>query len=449
MSALFIYGLFVWGCIAGVLRPWIGLVLFYVFVVLEPTWNWRWAINTEFPYQKYIAAAVFCGFALTGLRRAKLVPAVSKGFLLLVGFLAIAYLSASQSINKEYSFGYMNILWKVILMAFLSAWLIDTPKKMMTLVWVVVLCSGYNAFQINLQYFQDGYSAYARTGWGVKGDNNVFSIYTIPIMAISVSLCVYAKNIFFRGVAGLIFVLQMHTLMLLESRGSMIGGLFTAIVFAIYVPKSARVWTMILGGVVAGSLLAGPSVVKEFSSSFETGESRDRSAESRFEVWSAGASITSKHPVLGVGPNAGRFLVPAYIPAESTRPQKALHNLFFELSTGCGVPATLCYFAYFAIIWWLCFRTLRQTKHSAPDWLAISTLAVTCGLPGYMLASMFSSGALLESSYLLTALGAAGVSTFRSQQMSAHEVAVAGAETHSHPAPAHPSGQVHGGWSTV
>ena len=415
MSALFVYGLFLFGCLAGVARPWIGLIIFYVFVVLEPTWNWRWAIDPYFPYQKYIAASVVCGYALTGFRRASTITSVKWGVAGILGFLAIAYLSTLQSINKEYSYQYMDFLWKIVLMALLTIWMIDSPKKIMTLLWVVVLCSGYNAFQINLQYFQDGYSAYARSAWGVKGDNNLYSIFTIPVMAIAVSLAVYGKQLWHRGLAGFIFLLQMHMLMLLESRGSMIGGLLIGFSFAVLVPKTPRVWLALGGSVLAGAILAGPSVVEEFSSAFEGSETRDNSASSRFEVWHAGMVITADHPLLGVGPNAGRFLVPAFVPSE-TRDQKALHNLFFEISTGCGLPATICYFTFFGLVWWKSFRQCRLLKRGAPDWVSVTVLSVGCGIPGYMLASMFSSGALLESSYLLAAIGAVGLSTFARNQ---------------------------------
>ncbi|MEO1530097.1 MAG: O-antigen ligase family protein [Planctomycetota bacterium] len=415
MSALFVYGMFLYGCVAGVARPWIGLVMFYVFVVLEPTWNWRWAIDPYFPYQKYIGGAVLCGFALTGFRRASTINSVKWGIVGILGFLALAYLSAFQSINTEYSYQYMDFLWKIVLMALLTIWVIDTPEKIMTLAWAVVLCSGYNAYQINLQYFQDGFSAYAHSAWGVKGDNNLYSIFTLPVMAVSISLSVYGKKLWNRGLAGFIFVLQMHMLMLLESRGSMIGGLFLACVFAYLVPKTPRVWMAMSGSVLVGILLAGPSVVEEFSSAFEGSETRDSSASSRFEVWHAGIVITADHPLLGVGPNAGRFLVPAFVPSE-TRDQKALHNLFFEISTGCGLPATICYFTFFGLVWWQNFRQCRLLKRNAPDWVSMTTLAVGCGIPGYMLASMFSSGALLESSYLLIAFGAIGLSTYKREQ---------------------------------
>ena len=48
-----------------------------------------------------------------------------------------------------------------------------------------------------------------------------------------------------------------------------------------------------------------------------------------------------------------------------------------------------------------------------PDWAAASTLAVVCGIPGYWLSSMFSSGALLESSYLLVAIGGVALQVYQ------------------------------------
>jgi len=252
---------------------------------------------------------------------------------------------------------------------------------------------------------QDGYSLYARTAWGVKVEDILYAIFSLPIMALSLSLAGCAKKSWQSILAFSVFILQMHMIMLLESRGSMIGGLFFSLLFFYFTPKSKRIWGMMACGGLIVALLAGPSVVREFSSSFD--DELDGSASSRFEVWRAGISITADHPLLGVGPNAGRFLVPAFVPSEK-RDHKALHNLFFEISTGCGIPATTLYFGFFMIVWWSCVRLMKQ-KYSLPDWFLPVALAVACGIPGYMLASMFSSGAVLESSYLLTGLGVASI----------------------------------------
>ena len=404
LSAAVIYALFAWGCIEGLRRPWVGLIVYFAFVTLEPDWNWRWSIDTEFPYQKYLAACLLIGILLSGLRKAPVVGLTKYSLYSLVGFLAIAYLSAFQSIRPDYSSDYMGVIWKIVLMVIMTVWLIDTPKKLWILMWVVVLCQGYNAYQINLQYFQDGFSRYAVNGWGNKGDNNVYSIFTVPIMGLSAALAVYGRSKWQLLVAGGVFVMQLHVLMLLESRGTMIGGIVLMAIFAACVPKTRQVWAVLVTVFVCGVLLAGPSVVEEFTSAFKNEGARDSSAESRFHLWKAGTTITKDNFLFGVGPNAGRFVVPQYVDAEG-RDQKALHNLFFEISTGCGLPATILYLTFFALVTIPSFRLLRRSKLDLPDWAAASSLAVVCGVPGYWVASMFSSGALLESSYLLVAIG--------------------------------------------
>lgn len=404
LSAVVIYAFFAWGCIEGLRRPWVGLVVYYAFVTLEPDWNWRWSIDTTLPYQKYIAACLLLGILFSGLRKSPVVGLTKYSLFSLLGFLAIAYLSAFQSIRPEYSFIYLGVIWKIVLMVIMAVWLIDTPKKLWILMWVVVLCQGYNAYQINLQYFQDGFSRYTVNGWGNKGDNNVYSIFTVPIMGLSAALAVYGRNKWQLVVAGGVFVMQLHVLMLLESRGTMIGGIFLVAIFAACVPKTRQVWAMLVTVFVCATLLAGPSVVDEFASAFRKDGARDSSAESRFDLWQTGAVITKDNFLFGVGPNAGRFVVPQYVDAEG-RDQKALHNLFFEISTGCGVPATILYLAFFGLVTFPSFQLLRRNKLDLPDWAAASSLAVVCGVPGYWVASMFSSGALLESSYLLVAIG--------------------------------------------
>ena len=416
LSALFVYASFLWGCIEGLRRPWLGLVIYYGFVFLEPTWNWRWSIDPEFPFQKYLAICILAGLLLSGIRRARLTGPAFWSYLSLGGFLALAYISSLQSINPARSEIYLDILWKVIFFSLLTVWLIDTPRKLWILLWVIVICQGYNAYQINLYYFQDGFSRFAQSNWGDKGDNNVYSIYTVPVMAMAVSLTAYGRTMWQWALAGSIFVMQMHVLMLLESRGTMIGALVAAALYILLVKKNLRIWKTIIGSVVCGGILAGPSVVEEFSSAFKPRGELDASAESRFDVWMAGVEITQQYPLLGVGPDAGRYMVPAYYAPERDREHKALHNLLFEVSTGCGVPATILYLSFFGFIYLPCLKLYLFSGRQLPDWAATTCLAVACGVPGYWVGSMFSSGSLLESSYVMVALGACTLLMLRRQQ---------------------------------
>ena len=132
-------------------------------------------------------------------------------------------------------------------------------------------------------------------------------------------------------------------------------------------------------------------------------EERDSSAESRFYLWQAGLRITQDYPILGVGPNATRKLVPLPQYYEGGLPQssKALHNLFFDISTGMGVPGLLMFSGFLFLPIWHCYRHRRTVD----DDLRLPCLAVMAGIPGYAVASMFSSGVLFETGYILPVVG--------------------------------------------
>jgi hypothetical protein len=209
-----------------------------------------------------------------------------------------------------------------------------------------------------------------------------------------------------RLLTGLIFVLQMHQLMILQSRGTMIGGLCLVALGVFFMPKTRISIQMTVIATVLGVLLAGPSVLNEFMSSFEAAETIDSSADSRYKLWKAGAAIMRDYPLLGVGPWAGQFIVPRYYEGNlNGMEQKALHNLFFEIGTGSGIPALIAYLLYFFIPWFGHLRLWRQGIPRPGTWEQAVNVGYLCGVPGYWAASMFSSGALIEPPYLLVTLG--------------------------------------------
>ena len=397
---------------AGLLRPWIGLVGFYGWVILEPQWNWRWSIPSDFAFQKYLVASTMLGWILNGAQIPRLTESSKLGIACLGGFLLIGFISAAQSIDSRLSEFYMSNMWKIVLMAVLAVVLLDSPQKIWIAILVCSFAQGYSALRINEQYFQDGFSLYAYRPWGTKGDNNLYSNLTIPLIACSVAAYIFTDRRWIRYVAGGVGILQIHQIMLLQSRGAMLAALGMAAIIAWVMPKNTLTIRSTVLAITATLVLAGPSVVEEFSSSFASDDSRDSSADSRFYLWKAGARITADYPLLGVGPYAGQRLVPQYYEGGLDSSIKGLHNLFFDISTGFGLPATILYFAFFAIPWWQAVRLRRRMGglDNVPPWLGASVLAVIAGIPGYIVGSMFSTGALAESPYVLASIGLATAS---------------------------------------
>ena len=397
-------------CVQAIFRPWVGIVGFYGFALLVPQWNWRWSLPQDFEFQKYIIACTLVGFVLNGFPGQQIRGHLKLAYASLLTFLVLAFVSGMQTIDKQLSDFYLGIMWKIVLTSLLAIRLLDSPAKIRTFMWVVVLANGYNGYGLTRDYLEVGYCDYVMHPWAFQSSNQLSNLF-VCCSAVSLALLFYETKTWRKAVIGLILLLQVHAVMLLESRGCMLGLLTMATATVWLMPKTKTNLHLVFAAIVGAAILAGPPVVKEFISIFADKENRDASAESRVDLWRAGYEITLDHPLLGVGPDAGQRLVPAYYSAASTSQTKALHNLFFEISTGCGLPAAIAFFMFFVTAGIASQRMTRDKRGSLslPPGVQAGMLASTAGLIGFMTANLFSSGALLEGSYTLAIIGCATV----------------------------------------
>jgi O-antigen ligase len=390
-------------CGIAIFKPVVGTIGFYFFALLDPAWNWRWVLSRDLSFQKWLFFATLIGVLLQWGTLGKTSKLGHRCILALIVFSCIVLTSSQFSSYPEASAWYNGILFRVFAMAGLGILTVTNPRHAFWLGLACVLGQGYNTQEINREYFQMGYCRYAyMANWGFKGlDNNGYSILTVPVLAIALSIALCQGNLKLRAVAGLIAVLEMHQIMLMQSRGSMIGAVLLGALAVFFTPKTSQSIALILAGVVGAGVLAGPPVVAEFMSSFAEEGERDASAESRFYLWRAGAKIMLDHPWIGVGPNASRYYVPRYYEGGNVGDVKALHNLFFEVGCENGIPAACIFLTIYLLSWLYVFLNRHHFLRTNQKWTPPLCIAVLAGIPGYLLASMFSSGALIESSYIL------------------------------------------------
>lgn len=401
MGHYFIIALIIYGCAVAIARPALGCVLFYFVALLDPVWNWRWALPPDAAFQKWIFFSVVIGAIFNlgsrALRSATAVYTVGAFAL----FLLITWLSWQQSPYHTAGALYMGIIWKVALMAAVSIWLLNDRRYLHLLLIACIIGSTYNAYQINLDYFETGVMRWVYRLYGSNNlDNNTYSLLTLPVMAMSLGGVLGFRRWYLVYGCLFAFALQAHQFMLVESRGAMLAAVVLAAVGVFFMPRTKKNLRVVVIGAVLISLLAGPPVVKEFTSAFKPTDELDSSAASRFRLWSAGARIMADYPLLGVGPYVSRYYVPIYYEGGLNQELKALHNLFFEVGSEVGVAGLIAYLAYFCIPYWAVFRNRKRYLDAGPTECA-ATLAVLCGVPSYFVGSMFSAGTLIESCYLL------------------------------------------------
>lgn len=411
LGFFFVFTVFFVICGCALMRPWVGIVGFYGFVLLEPEWNWRWSLPPDFGFQKWIFACLLIGWVINGFPGQPLRGWPGIACAAFVGFLSLAFISSQQSIDPVLSEFFMENMWKIVVTAILAVRLLDQPHKIWAMLWTVSIAHGYNAYGITREYLDLGYCQYVfQTEWAFEGSNQVANL-AVCASAASLALLFFAPKTWQKMLAGAIFLLQAHQVMLLESRGCMLGMIALVMTAVILMPKTRTNIRAVVVAAVGISLLAGPSVVAEFQSIFVAEEELDTSADSRKKLWKAGAAITADYPLLGVGPLASERLVPQYYEGGLDTNKKALHNLVFEISTGSGIPATLMYFTFLMAPGIRGFFLLRKRslRDNAPHHVQAGLFAASSGLAGFLVANQFSAGALMEGSYTLAATGLAAV----------------------------------------
>ncbi len=409
MGALFVYVSFAVFCTGALFRPVIGILGYILYVTLIPQWLWRFSLSDpQFEFQKYIAVCTLAGYVLSGFRGTTFTPVARRSFIGLSLFLGLSFISALQSIAPDKSWFYMNVIYKEVLMAFLIVKLVESRAALRGAMACIIIGVGWNVYEINADYFRKGFSAVNAEGWGYMNANGLALVFVLAA-CLSLVAALNCRNILLRWSLFAIGMLNVHGIYILEARGAMLGMLLSAVLIVVFTEKTPANVVILGAAALCAIVLAGPAVVREFTSSFE--KKLDWSAESRFYIWDAGLRITADYPLLGVGPWAGEHLVPLYYrdPAGTTRTIIALHNLPLEVSTGSGIPAMIGFCLYFFLPLAASYRYLRSDVHKLDPTARMVMTAVLCGVPGYWVGSLFNSGALNESPYICIALTLAAI----------------------------------------
>jgi O-antigen ligase len=414
MGPYIVYAAIVATCLAGIFRPFWGLAGYLFLLYLQPEWIWRYEGLYELKYQKYCAICLLVGTVIQGSKGSRLRGWAAVSMSAMFGFLALAWLSSQNSVSTGLSSFYVDVLWKTVLIAFVIVKLLDTPRKAVQLMWAVILGCGFNSLRLNEDYFTTGVTRFINDSWGLKGDNNVYTLFVFPAMTSSAVLAFTSKDIKYRALAGFIALLLVHQLMLLESRGGMLGAVLSGTLLFFMIRKTWFTYAALFLGISAVLFLAGPQVQKEFLSIFAAKEERDASAESRFALWRAAVNITLDYPLLGVGPNAGQVMIPKYAIEYSEMDNKHPHNVFLEVSSGCGIPAVMLFLAFLLIPYWR-FFSFRNKYVTQSEFASSISLSALITVPGFCLSALFAGGGMIESVYLFVAIWTGGFLSIETQ----------------------------------
>ncbi len=398
MGALAVYAFIGISCLLGIFRPFYGLCGYLFLVFLQPEWIWRFDGLVGLQYQKPLVICILIGTALS-LSNGNGIFGNRSLVLSSIVILLTSWISLTMSSYTWATTLYFDILWKSILIMIASFHLVDSPKKAIAIGIAITAGTFYNALRLNLDYLEVGWCRWIRDSWGYKGDSNVICLFVMPAIAFSAVLLFTMRSRLLQLASVASLMVHVHMVFILESRGAMLGlGLLFFIAF-LMIPKSpAMIGSVVIVG-LGVAWIAGPPVIREFSSIFVDAEERDASAESRFMLWKAAFRIGMDNPIFGVGPYSGQFLIPQYEPAFAGQAAKHPHNIFMEIFSGIGAFGLTAYVALILSPVLMAFRLRRQYDLRSDPMLQTLTIWPSAGIPAMALTGMFCGSGMMESMY--------------------------------------------------
>ena len=157
---------------------------------------------------------------------------------------------------------------------------------------------------------------------------------------------------------------------------------------------------MICTAIGVGAMLAGPSVVAEFATSFEgsgpSGE-YDSSAESRLILWQDCIDVTLKNPFFGVGQECWGLVAPNY----GWPKGKEAHSLWFQTVAELGIPGV-----GFLLLFY--YRVIANSWHARLNggtvWMPTMARAVLASMAGFAVSASFVTVEGLELPFYVALL---------------------------------------------
>jgi len=396
---IFTYGLTYVGAVVALFYPFVGVLIYISFAILEPPGLWYWSVPIG-NYARIVAIAMLIGWVIKGggdwrLGRSQAV------LLSLVAYLLWATISLGMHSAPDWSWGFVVELTKVVLPFMAGLTLITSVRQLKQLAWTIALSQGYLAYEMNLRYYEGFYSRFREVSHAGL-DNNSVAIAMATGVGFALFLGLREKVLWRKALAFLACVLMAHVIMFSMSRGGMLALCVVGVVSMFLVPKREFSLLLFIAVVILGFRLAGEGIRTRFSTVFVDAEQRDQSAQGRLDMWINCLDVMRRYPLLGCGPNQWRNIAPEYGHAKG----KEAHTLWLQTGAELGIPGMAFLVSFYGLCIWRLWGLTRPYARPPDPWLTDGGRMVVAALAGFAVSAQFVSLEGLEIPYYVTLFGA-------------------------------------------
>ncbi len=251
---------------------------------------------------------------------------------------------------------------KAVAFFWLIGTLVITRKRLVAFIWTLVLCSiplattGLINF-LSGEYVTTRQAAVQRiagyVGSGVAGNPNDLALMLNLLIPLTGALVLMTKRVTLQGVAVLILLLSVTTVILTFSRAG-----FIALIAVVLLSLVALVRRRLPGAVIAiviAALVVPPMLPSGYLDRLNTitdmRKDATGSAQGRWKDFGAAVDVVIKHPVTGVG--LGQDILALNEQRGAT--WRSVHNVYLQYAVDLGIPGAVLFL-------WLLTSTFRGAK---------------------------------------------------------------------------------------
>ncbi|MBU1754075.1 O-antigen ligase family protein [bacterium] len=395
-----IIALFIMGIVGIFINPFIGIVGTVLVYFFLPGSAWYMA-GSEWlhPLFIFIIVTMVCWLLKMLTTRNVSIACPPQVWLLIMMLITMIFSSFYAGV-PDVSWKVDNEFLKLMLIFFMFINLINSPKQLNLVYWIIAICCGYLSLQGCRSFFMEGYNRLENIGEAqLKGSNELSSALAMVIPFLFYKF--FSKKKWEKSFALLIFPI-IFCIIVASSRGASLQVVLMIILILFKTKVSPKVLISV-GIVVLIALCFAPS---QYWGRMKTLEScqDEESANSRIELYKAGWRMWKDYPILGVGPGNFRYMCKEYYEGPGSK-KRVSHNTYFQLLSETGTIGFLLYICFIFLI----LKDLQFVRKHAPpeiEGIQIKNIAASLeiSLYGFLLYWMFGDRVYYVLPYFFYAL---------------------------------------------
>jgi len=327
-------------------------------------------------------------------------------------FLVLLLLQYIWALNTSFHSIFVQLAVKYLILIFLIQGCIKTKSEIIGFIAANICGALYFA------YLGAGYPGGRLEGIGgpsIESSNGLGQ--HLSILLVFSSYLLFIKLGKYKPLLILAIIFILNTIMLTQSRGSIVALGLTGIVSLYYIPKGYKkhFLGLVTLGVIAFALLIGPQILERFQGveKNESGEISDSSARSRLVIISAQYEMFKERPLIGQGHRTTLILSPYFIPqeymttvknGEQAVSRRASHNFIMGMLTDHGIIGLGIYILIVITIAKHLFRLKKYSKNDADSDLIVIQTGLCLAFVCYLFAGLFSNNKIYEIAVWLIAI---------------------------------------------